>query len=111
MDRSTALAARRYGIILSWVTIPLCWLFIDGPSLWVYATGTVTRAHVDRCDVRSIGRSGSTDICYGSWNIDGTRRSGKIDGIRDDDYLGEDVRVRVTGSRATTRALRSELNT
>lgn len=70
--------------------------------LWWYATGTSTKAAVERCD--DPGRRPL--VCSGTWALpDGTEHHGRIAGAEEDDE-GKTVPVRASASHAATLSLR-----
>ncbi|WP_433229357.1 hypothetical protein [Actinomadura formosensis] len=77
-------------------------LVVLARPLWWYATGTPTKAAVERCD--DPGRRPL--VCGGTWTLpDGTEHHGRIAGAGEGDE-GKTVPVRASASHAATFSLR-----
>jgi hypothetical protein len=79
--------------------------FLGGGAfiLFVQQTGTKTQATVTTCDVKRIRHT--TIHCIGTWTVDGSVKTGTIDGANPDDE-GNTIDVRLNGGRAYTTSLR-----
>jgi hypothetical protein len=68
--------------------------------VWWYATGTSTRATIERCWNEGASKGKGPTVCHGRWTLpDGTRGSGDIVGPGKDD-VGTTMPVRAGQDRA-----------
>lgn len=67
-----------------WGSLLIAGIIVLGPPLWTYARGAPATARVDFCRTTyerdQNGNRHYETTCYGTWTLDGTRHSGRIDG-------------------------------